>query len=333
MEARVINYRSPAAGLFLNLLTPLLALAGVGLLVYLITALGPDRILTQLQGLGSVLPAVLLLTGAKYPLQAAGWRLALPRDSRLPWGESISATITGDALGYLTWGGPFTGEPTRALLTRASVPVAMGIAAGAIERAMYNVTGGVLVLTVLLVHLVPARAPWVIWGVTGGLIGFGLASVARRRFHPLLTVKPRPDRTPTVRTGLLRGPVALLKAASELWRERRDVLPIIAVLCVAQHAMLVGEAYLMLNAVGAETTLHTALVFEAATKIVNTAGIAVPGRLGVAEGGSAALAGALGFAASQGLSLALMRRVRALIWGAVGLALLPLQEARNRKLR
>jgi hypothetical protein len=111
------------------------------------------------------------------------------------------------------------------------------------------------------------------------------------------------------------------------------VLPAIALLCLAQHAILIGEAYLMLNALGGGTTLQTAFVFEAVTKIVNTAGMLVPGRLGVSEGGSALLADALGFAASHGLSLALMRRVRALIWAGVGLALLPFQEARARSPR
>jgi hypothetical protein len=214
---------------------------------------------------------------------------------------------------------------------RGSVPVASGIAAGAIERAMYNATAGVLVLTVLLVHLVLASVPGMMWGMTGGLIGFGLIAVVGRRFRPPPAGHPHVGPTPAPRSGLLGGLGALQKAASELWRDRRDALPMIAVLCFAQHAALVGEAYLMLNAVAAGTTFHTALVFEAVTKIVNAAGIVVPGRLGVAEGGSAALAGALGFAASQGLSLALMRRVRALIWGTVGLVLWLFQEARARR--
>jgi hypothetical protein len=123
---------------------------------------------------------------------------------------------------------------------------------------------------------------------------------------------------------------ALLKAARDLWRDRRGVLPAIALFCFAQHAILVGEAYVMLTALSGSTTLKAALVFETVTKIVNTAGMVVPARLGVSEGGSALLADALGFAASHGLSLALMRRVRALIWAAVGLVLLPFQEARAR---
>jgi hypothetical protein len=128
-----------------------------------------------------------------------------------------------------------------------------------------------------------------------------------------------------------RAAAALLAALAQLWATRRQALPAVALLCVAQHGLLVGEAYLMLGAFDASTTIQTAFVFEAVTKMVNTAGMVVPARLGVSEGGSALLADALGFSASHGLSLALMRRVRALVWAGVGLVLLPYHEARTRE--
>ena len=315
---------------------PVLGLAGLGLLAYLVARLGPATIAAHLQGLGTVLPAVLVITAMKYPLQAAGWRLALPRHARPPWAESIAATITGDALGYLTWAGPFTGEPIRALLIRRSLPVAAGIAAGAVERTLYNVTAALLVWVVLVVLLsathLPALVAALVASVAGAAALFrGVRSrMGARRAANLQP--PLPDGTPAPEKGWLSG-IACLEAMRELWRDRRGVLPAIALLCVAQHAILVGEAYLLLGALGGGTSLRTALVFEAVTKIVNTAGLIVPGRIGVSEGGSALLADALGFAASQGLSLALMRRVRALIWAAVGLALMPFLEARARRAR
>lgn len=322
---------------FRNRLVPVLGAAGVGLLVYLIAELGPARIAAQLHGLGSVLPAVLVITGAKYPLQAAGWRLALPREARPPWGESIGATIAGDALGYLTWAGPFTGEPIRALLIRGSVPVAAGIAAGAIERAVYNATAALLVWVVLLVLLSTTHKLAFIAALAVSALGAAaLAALVRGRIRRQRAADHRPpllDHAPTAETGWTRSVAAFVEATRELWRDRRAVLPAIALLCVAQHAILVGEAYLMLRALGGGASLQTAFVFEAVTKIVNTAGMLVPGRLGISEGGSALLADALGFAASHGLSLALMRRVRALIWAAVGLALLPFLEARARSSR
>jgi uncharacterized protein (TIRG00374 family) len=316
-------------------LVPVLGAIGFALLVYLIVDLGPARIASQLRALGSILPAVLLLSGTKYILQTAGWRLALQRHARPSWPESVSATITGDALGYLTWAGPFTGEPIRAVLIRDSVPVAAGIAAGAMERTVYNVTAAALVSGVLLVLLSGSTAgpvAAVIVGLSAALIAaIGGRRWARRRGSgqrtgavvPPSAAKDAPD----------RGRTAFVEAARELWRNRRALLPVLALLCLLQHALLVIEAYLMLGAQGAAPSVWTAFIFEAMTKIVNTAGLLVPGRLGISEGGSALLADALGFAASYGLSLALMRRVRSFLWAAVGLLLLPVQGSRLRRLR
>ena len=315
---------------------PLAGAAGLGLLVYLIAELGPSRIAAQLQGLGSIVPLILFISAAKYPLQAAGWRLVLAPSDRPSWGISIAATLTGDSLGYLTWAGPFAGEPIRALLIRDWVGVAAGTAAGAMERTIYNVTAAVLVWVVLFllvstthtIALVAAAAVSVLIAV---VLVHRVRSIGARR---AADTRPGP-REPAPTTEVERpGHIAeFIDAARQLWRERRGVLPVVALLCVAQHAVLIGEAYVILRALSPDATLRTALVFEAVTKIVNTAGIVVPGRLGIAEGGSALLADALGFAASHGLSLALMRRLRAIIWSGVGLALLPWREARARRPR
>jgi hypothetical protein len=306
--------RSPAR----RWLVPVVGVVGLGLLVYLIARLGPGRIATELAHMSAVLPAVLAITGTKYALQTFGWRLMLRPHERPPFGESLSATVTGDALGYLTWAGPFTGEPVRALLIRSSVPVAAGITAGAVERTMYHGVAAVFVWTVLLLLLAVMHPVW-------SAIALVLTLVAGAATTALVRGRLRATSAGSTRVARVRA------AAGALWRDRREVLLPLALLELAQHALLVLEAYVLLGALGAAPTLKTAFIFEAVTKLVNTAGLLVPARLGVSEGGSALLAGALGFAASHGLSLALMRRIRALIWSAVGLALLPAQEARARR--
>ena len=314
---------------------PVAGAAGLLLLVYLVAELGPSRIAAQLHGLRSVLPVVLFITAAKYPLQAAGWRLVLPPDTRPSWVESIAATISGDALGYLTWAGPFTGEPLRAYLMRDSVSVVAGTAAGAMERTIYNVTAGLLVWAVLFV-LVSATHTFALVAAVAGSVLVVVVLVIRVKHgirSPALADAPA-DRHAFAPATKPQGPgraEAVFNAVRELWRTRRGALPAVTLLCFAQHGVLVAEAYAILNALTDDVTLRTALIFEAVTKIVNTAGLVVPGRLGVSEGGSALLADALGFAASHGLSLALMRRVRALIWAGVGLVLLPLREAQARR--
>ena len=323
-----------------SLFVTLGAAIGIGLLVWLVADLGPANIIEQLEGLGAILPVVLALTFLKYPLQTAGWRLALPPDARPGWVESIVATITGDTLGYLTWAGPFTGEPMRAMLIQDRVGVAAGIAAGAIERTLYNGTAAILVWLVFVFVLAHDR-PWVAAAICAAtaLTVWGIVHRLRQEAPPQGSQPGSPGsegaapgrETDGRGAGAWRAVRAVVRAVHQLWRERRVVLPSIAALCVAQHAVLIGEAYLMLGTLDGRATIKTALVFEAVTKIVNTVGVIVPGRLGIAEGGSALLSGALGFTASHGLSLALMRRARAVIWAAVGLVLLPFQEARVRR--
>lgn len=306
-------------------------LIGSALLACLIYRLGPSRIATELHGLSVTLPAVLALTALKYPLQTVGWRLALPPESRPRWGPSLRSTIAGDAVGYLTWFGPLAAEPTRALLTRGELPVAAGIAAGATERAAYNVTGTSLVWLVLLMLLSEAHPIAAACGLVGSLAGIAVvvALVRRRRTRAHADMHTRAPRLSS--KGYTRRVAAGIAAVHEAlrmqWATRRQVLPAIVLLCVAQHLVLVGEAYLILRALDANTTIKVAFVFEAVTKLVNIAGMMVPARLGVAEGGSALLANVLGLSASHGLSLALLRRVRAVIWAVVGLAFLPYREA------
>ncbi|MCC7009785.1 MAG: flippase-like domain-containing protein [Acidobacteria bacterium] len=297
---------------------PLVAAGGAALLAALVVHLGPSVIARQLAGLAPILPIVLALGAIKYGLQTIGWRLVLRPAERPPWSDAICATIAGDAVGYLTWAGPFSSEPTRAVLTRHLVPVGASVAAGAAERFMYSLTSALLIVAVPAVLALRRHPTWqpVAWTASCLLVLSGWWLWTRRHERP-----PRASRS-------WGRP---LDAVRTFWREHHGVAPVLGVLCLGQHATLVLEAYVMLNALGALPTIGAALVFEVVSKLVNTAGSAVPGRIGISEGGSALLARALGYEASLGLSLALMRRVRAAIWTAVGLLMLVVQERRARR--
>jgi hypothetical protein len=292
------------------------------LLLYATAEIGVERILRTLAVLGPILPVVLAITAFKYPLQAAAWRLALNPDRRPGWRVSVAATLSGDAVGYLTWAGPLTGEPMKAYLTRDQVPVALGVTAGAIERALYNATAAIIVIIAAGLVLPPTAGR--LWLATGLVAGSGALLAwwfrASSRARPA-RVSGAPGKADGVVAGLVR----------DLWWERPGALLGMLVLEVAQHALLMLEAYVMLATLGARPDLQTVVIFEGLTKVVNTAGTIVPGRLGIAEGGSAFLAQALGLGASYGMGLAIMRRVRAITWGAVGLLLMPQRERMARR--
>ncbi|RPI51283.1 MAG: hypothetical protein EHM55_19330 [Acidobacteria bacterium] len=303
---------------------PMTALIGVTLLGYAIAQIGVERVLETLATLGPILPVVLAITAFKYPLQAAAWRLALKPEMRPGWRVSVAATLSGDALGYLTWAGPFTGEPIKAYLTRDHVPVALGVTAGAVERALYNATAAIIVIIAAALVLPTHESRlWLAAGLvaaSGGLVAWWRARSSRVRAA---------QASSTATTGKTRGVVAEL--VRDLWWARPAALVGMLVLEAAQHALLMLEAYVMLATLGARPDLRTVAIFEGLTKVVNTVGMIVPGRLGIAEGGSAFLADALGLGASYGMGLAIMRRVRAIAWGSVGLLLMPQRERKARK--
>jgi hypothetical protein len=164
---------------------------------------------------------------------------------------------------------------------------------------------GVVALAFVLAGVRTGKHAWAVSAAIGGLL-------------VLLVVVMLLGRRPERPTPSVPGWRATLR---QLWVERRPAVVAIALLCLAQHAVLITEAWVMLRALGAEPTLATVIVFEGVTKTVNSVGVVVPGRLGVSEGGSAAMASALGLGASFGLSLALMRRVRALLWAVIGVSL------------
>ena len=82
---------------------------------------------------------------------------------------------------------------------------------------------------------------------------------------------------------------------------------------------------------GVEASFVTAFIIEAAMKVINFAFFFVPGQVGVFEGGNALLLRALGFAASIGITLALIEKIRALAWVAYGLIALTFLFRKNAK--
>ena len=303
-------------------LMPLAALGGLALLGYAVADIGVDQILETLVTLGPILPLVLAITFFKYPLQAAAWRLALKPEMRPGWRASVAATISGDAVGYLTWAGPFTGEPLKAYLIRDLVPVAVGVTAGAAERLLYNVSAA-LIIAVAAVLVLPADdSRWLLAAGVAAGVCLGAAWWWFRSRGKTAVETAEPSVNP-------RGVIAAL--VHDLLRERPGALAAMVAIELGEHALLMCEAYVMLAALGAQPSLRTVVIFEGLTKAVNAVGGIVPGRIGIAEGGTALLAGALGLGASYGMGLAIMRRVRATAWGAVGLLLLWQREHQARK--
>jgi hypothetical protein len=104
--------------------------------------------------------------------------------------------------------------------------------------------------------------------------------------------------------------------------QHRRFAEVVALESVA-HLLLIVEVWVVLNALGFAGVLH-ALIIEGGAKMIGLVFAFVPGQVGAAESVYALLARAVGLPAAVGLTLALVRRVRGLIVGTVGVSVLTL---------
>lgn len=85
------------------------------------------------------------------------------------------------------------------------------------------------------------------------------------------------------------------------------------------HFTGVGEAYWILRVTAGHSSLLAACLIESVNRIVNTVFGFIPLRLGVDEGGAALIVKNLGHSAAEGVSLAVIRKVRTLLWVGLGM--------------
>jgi putative membrane protein len=82
----------------------------------------------------------------------------------------------------------------------------------------------------------------------------------------------------------------------------------------------IAEVWFALYILGHPVDVWTALLFESLGQAIRTGAFAVPGALGIQEGGYVLVGSALGIEPGVALGLSLVRRVRELLLGIPGLA-------------
>src|SRR5438874_12591387 len=114
-------------------------IAGLILLIYLMVQLGPQNILLAVLRLKWNLMAVTLIySGSEMIRGAALWK-SLPQGEPQSYLKMLAIRLSGEAIRYLTFTGPFIGEPLKAwLLLKAGLPTAGAFAAVLTEYLIYT---------------------------------------------------------------------------------------------------------------------------------------------------------------------------------------------------
>ena len=302
------------------MLTVAAALGGVVLFGYAVRRAGVAAIADGIRNVGWGLLPILGLAGARFLIRAGSWRLCMPPDKRIPLGQAFGAFLAGDAIGNVTPLGMIASEPTKVFLTRHRLATRESVASLAIDNFLYaaSVVAVVILGVVVMLVTVPLSFEW----RGGAVVTLVVAAIGIAVTLRLLrgTWREHGGRRPPWRESLASLRRSVLAFSSEQPGQPLRVF----LLDLSFHVLAVFEVFLTLRWLLGDSspTLAQAVVFEALNRVVTVTFKFVPFRVGVDEALSGALAPMIAVQPASGVTLAVVRKVRNLLWTGIGLLLI-----------
>jgi hypothetical protein len=302
---------------------------GLFLLAYLVHRAGPAKLLASIATLRWGLGLVLLWGGVAHIVKAWAWRLTLLEDKRhVSFARLLGLRLSSEAVGQLGGLAQMFGEGLRVSLLGSTMPLSTGIASVTIDRVFFVLSAAVVsvigLLSVLIALPLPhTLAPYASVSALILLLIILLSAVAIAKRWPVLSwVAQTLARIPYCKAWIERERAlihSVENALLDFYHRTPGAFWASFLLNLGCHAAAVFEVYLILWLMGAKLTLFGAFAIEALTKVVNIAGAFNPGNIGTYEGGNMLFAKIFGLTGAAGLTLAFIRRLRALFWAAVGI--------------
>ncbi len=306
-------------------------------LLFLVWQIGPARIYEAASHLGpGALLAILLPSVAMYAVEAYGWRVTLGTYARaLPFWRLWATRTAGEVVNMTTPTAYVGGEPLKAyLLKRYGVPMVDGLASVVIAKTTMTIAQVVFMLGGI------AGGVWLLWGTQsiGTLILGGLLSLGLLLFGLVGFVAVQ-------RHGIFTGILGLLRAIGlrlTHLEQREDKLRQLDQTILSFYSMkrpifylstglfLLGwladaaEVYAMLYFLGGPVDMLSALSICGIAELIKGGTFFIPGSLGAQDGGNLLLMKAFGYSDVTGITFALLRRFRELVWIGLGLLCLAL---------
>ena len=311
----------------------LLALAGI------IWHIGLTPILTTASQLGPIALGVIFLPMVLvYGLEAFGWQLTLGKYARrVGFGRIFAIRMAGETVNVTTPAAYVGGEPLKAYLLRGyGVPIVEGLASVVTAKTAMTIAQVTFILVGVLL------AFWLI-GTSEDYLLATIFSVGLLVFGVVLFVSVQ-------RYGLAMGFLRLLELChirlKFLEKRRTQLLELDQTIkefyithrrtfYLALMTFFVAwvteslEVYAILYYLGAEVDVLSSISIAALTILIKGGTFFIPGSLGAQEGGYVLLLLSYGYSDVTGITFALVRRLREILWILVGLVFLVFLKGRD----
>ncbi len=314
---------------------------GLALFAYLIYSVGVGNILNSIRLVGAGFLILIFVSGARQVLRVVAWKKCIEVEQRGRVGllELFNVRMAGEAIRYVSFTGPLLGEPSKAALIRKRLPMVHGLSSLIVENLTY--TFAAILITVSGMALLLVK-----FTLSGGVKAAGVV-IALFMVAAAVAIQRLIARRSFALVGLMgwlgkvtgkewfRAKSESVRAVEEniydFYNQRGSTFFAVLALELGAHLTNIFEVFLILRFINVKASFAVAFIIEAAMKFVNFTFFFVPGQVGVFEGGNALLLKALGLGVTAGVTLALVEKIRTLVWTAYGLLALTFAFRRNAK--
>lgn len=285
------------------------------LFAWVIAHVGFSAMLVQLKAMRVALPIVLVLSVLRLFLQSMTWSVSLESEHVLvDTTKLMGVRLASQGMGYLTVLGPVISEPMKIKLL--GTPTGPTITATFLDDGVYWFTSallailGIVSLSFVAVHGARHHA------IPALLSLAGMVFVIMRR-NPILSglVRALGNHAPS---WLVRG-----EKLEESIRSYRLHHPAVVSrmfwIDLACQVLIASEVSVVLWSLSLPIHFFTIVAIDGVTRALKLVSGWIPARLGSDEGGAISAFALAGFSPLLGLSLALTRRVRDLLWALIGI--------------
>jgi len=304
------------------------ALLGLVLLGYLVFRAGPGVVWKQVQVVGWGFCLIIILGGLCQLIRTCAWRQTITYDIKgLRWSRSIGAQLASDACGQLGFAGKMVGEGIRVSLLSPVVPVDRGISSCAIDGGLHLLTAAVVAvlgISITLMHF-PLSGQWRVYALVLAAVLIALVVLAfvavASRWRLMGNAARAIGRLPQLHNWVIGKEPTIDSAEDNLLTYSRKAPAAFwasLIFSLLWHALAVLEVYVILRFMGAGIAFVGAFALEGLTKVINLVGVLNPGNVGTYEGGNMLITKMFGVTGTAGLTLALCRRARSILWAGVG---------------
>jgi hypothetical protein len=282
--------------------------------------LGVDRMVAGISRVGWGFGVIVVLSGAREAARTLAWMRTIEGPVQLPFAEAFRARLAGEALSTLLPMGILIGEPAKAAQVGGRLPFATAFSALAVEFAFYCGSLALLLGAGALVtaHQIPLSVA-LLGAAAAALIAWYFRRAASHVSHAE-NAEDSGSRVANVMARALSSLQRLRDLVGGFASRHPEHLWPIAACEVTFQLLAVAEVYVTLLLISPQRpTLASAIVLETVGRAITMTFKVLPMRLGVDEAGASLFAGRLHLGASTGVTLALVRKLRLLVWSAVGL--------------